>query len=230
MKCFKNKKEVNERPSVKDEVQTKVPDKKYPLRLFYPDAHFFPELPTLSVRYNWEGKLPEIFVVHFTAGWQNQKPIDFMKSFIKRGLCTYFMDENGQVYQQHHGDTGGGHVGTSKWNGRNTVSSFAGGIEIACGGKLKKHSDGTYRTWFNKKISETSRRKVGSEYREPGYYEVYTAAQETELAKFLAWLLRNGVKEIVGHDDVSPGRKNDPGGSLSLPLNEFVRQRVKPLV
>ena len=37
----------------------------------------------------------------------------------------------------------------------------------------------------------------------------------------------NGVfkyENVVGHDDVSPGRKNDPGGSLSVKMEEFRKQ------
>ena len=202
-------------------------DKKYPLDFFYPEAMFIPELPLLKTRYKWNG-LPKVFVIHFTAGWNTRKGIDFMKSFLKRGLCTYFMDRDGQIWQQHHGNTGGYHAGKSKWNGKTSISRFAGGIEIACGGKLKQR-DNKFFTWFNKEIKRGEWRKGTKEqgYMSPGFYECYTPAQEKSLARFCTWLKKNGVEEFVGHDMVSPGRKNDPGSSLSKPLPQWIKENVK---
>ena len=67
-------------------------------------------------------------------------------------------------------------------------------------------------------------------YFNEGWYEKFTDDQELSLAKFLAWQMKMGVEYIVGHDEISPGRKSDPGGSLSLPLQEFVDKKVRPLI
>lgn len=197
---------------------------------FYPDAIFIDDLPKLKTLYKF-GKWPEVYVIHFTAGWNNRTGRDFMKSFLKRGLCTDFLDKNGQIFQQRDGNRGGHHAGKSKFKGRSSVSRFAPGIEIACGGKLKE-KDGKLITWFNKVVPKEDARYVTREmgYVHSGWYEKYTEPQEESLAKFLAWQMRQGVKHIVGHDDISPGRKNDPGGSLSMPLQEFVEKKVRPLI
>lgn len=184
----------------------------------YPGAIFFDDLPKLKTLYDF-GRWPELYVVHFTAGWQNRTGRDFMKSFLKRGLCTDFLDENGQIFQQRDGNRGGYHAGKSKWKGKSSVSRFAPGLEIACGGKLDEKNGKLY-TWFKKEVKPENARFVTKDagYVHSGWYEKYTEAQEEALAKFLAWQMRQGVKQIVGHDDIAPNRKSDPGGSLSMPL------------
>lgn len=197
---------------------------------FYPGAIFIDDLPKLKTIYNF-GRWPEVYVVHFTAGWQKRTGRDFMLSFIKRGLCCDFMDKDGQVFQQRDGNRGGHHAGKSIFRGRSSVSRFAPGLEIACGGKLKEKNGKLY-TWFKKEIPKETARYVTRQmgYVHSGWYEPYTEKQEQELAKFLAWQMRMGVKQIVGHDEIAPDRKNDPGGSLSMPLSQFVEEKVKPLI
>ncbi|MFX6218437.1 N-acetylmuramoyl-L-alanine amidase, partial [Acinetobacter baumannii] len=52
----------------------------------------------------------------------------------------------------------------------------------------------------------------------PGVYVPYTRAQQEALIKVLIWLKRRYPRTfrldyVFGHDEVSPGRKVDPGGS-----------------
>lgn len=210
---------------------------KYPLRYFYPDAIYDPKLPLMRTVFEFDG-LPEIFVFHFTAGWNTDTYKDFfhwMRAYGDNGgLCAYYMDLSGQVYQQHHGDTSGYCAGKSKWNGVSYMSSISGSLEIACGGLLDKHGENDYRTNFNKKVPLENRRYVTREmgYHVTGWFEKYAEEQEADLILFSKWLLANGVKEIVGHDDVASietigyQRKNDPGGSLSMPLDKWLREYV----
>jgi len=51
------------------------------------------------------------------------------------------------------------------------------------------------------------------------------------LFKLLRWLEYNGngifkLDFVLGHDEVAPSRKNDPGGSLSMTMPEF-RKKLK---
>lgn len=58
-----------------------------------------------------------------------------------------------------------------------------------------------------------------------GIYQLYTEAQHEGLLQLIQWL--QGVNPdfnidyVLGHDEVSPGRKTDPGGSLGQSMNEF---------
>jgi Mannosyl-glycoprotein endo-beta-N-acetylglucosaminidase/N-acetylmuramoyl-L-alanine amidase len=89
---------------------------------------------------------------------------------------------------------------------------------------------------LNKKGHATVANKNGELYRKsqlrilslpngnirPGAYVPYTKEQFTALVNVLLWLKRNFKKSfrlehVFGHDEVSPGRKIDPGASLGLP-------------
>jgi len=261
MKCFKKRKPRSTSNSKPDQGETpNISDSE--LRYFYPGAMWVPEEDLLKTHWSLPMKDKKkkivdwtkvVVVVHHTAGWQNRKGDDFIKYFLKRGLCTDFLDENGQIWQQRHGDRVGSHAGESKFKGKSSVSKFSIGLEIAAGGKLKiARPGGKPKSWSKKDIPEgynivtyfkkqvpNARYVTRQEgYEETGWYEPFTEAQENELALWLAHWMRLGVpaENIVGHDEVAGRkylgrqRKNDPGGSLSMPLSEFVEKRVLPLV
>ena len=218
------------------------------MRLKYPKALHDPDSPLFKMPYKRHPNDPKyLLIVHHTAGHQTRSGMGFIKSFLKRGLCTDFLDQYGQVWQQSHGDRGGYHAGKSKWSGLSTVSRYGRGIEIAGGGKLKlKTPDGDIISWskqgiplghklvtyFNKPVLNARYVSKSEGYVHKGWYEPFTDAQETALADYLIWWCQHGLdpKRILGHDDVAPGRKNDPGGSLSMPLRSFVLEKVVPFV
>jgi hypothetical protein len=74
----------------------------------------------------------------------------------------------------------------------------------------------------------------------PGAYVPYTQAQTAALAKVLLWLKRRyprtfRLEYVFGHDEVSPGRKVDPGGSLrsaggpELTMKQFRADLLAPV-
>jgi N-acetyl-anhydromuramyl-L-alanine amidase AmpD len=226
-KCLKKDSEPD-RPSSSDiEIQN-----------LHPDAIFLPDLPKLKTVYKWD-KAPTFYVLHYTAGWPHGSGESFMESFIKRGLCTDYIDWDGNFYQQRDFNRGGYHVGRSelKYEGKTytSLSKYSAGVEIACPGRIRVNEDDS--KWldasFKKKILlKTKARYVTKEmgYLKHGWFYPYSQAQETTLARVFAFQLQQGVKRIIGHDDVSYDRRSDPGGSLSQPLQTFIKNRVIPLV
>lgn len=188
--------------------------KEEKIQVKYPMAITFDELPLMPKNGTYKNKFPEGIIVHFTAGWQNQKGIDAVKSAIKNGHRYFFIDEKGQVFQQFCLSGHGSHAGVSKCpvTKRTSVSQYYVGIEIACGGKLENG-----KTWFGKEVKDAR-----------NGYEKYTEAQELSLKKLCTWLCENGANPdlILGHDEVAPDRKNDPGQSLSVSMKEF-RELIK---
>ncbi len=108
------------------------------------------------------------------------------------------------------------------------------GIEIQAAGKLTKEGN-TYKSYFGTTIPSAEVRTVATNNanQKAGHYQKYTDAQETALVNLLLWLFKNNpdvfsLDFVVGHDEVSPGRKNDPGGALSSTMPKF-RQKLKSL-
>lgn len=179
-----------------------------------------PDLPNLKARYKLDHK---IYFVHVTAGWQNQSATSFMKNFLKRGLCTDFMEDDGAIYSHRDWNKGGSHLGKAYLNNdtksRKLHSRNGAGIEIACGGKLEA-KNGKFYTWFGKEVSQ-----LDVHYHTDGFYhELMTDKQKASLARFLKDIKQKhqGIK-FYSHDEVSGYRgKSDVGGALGMSFRKFL--------
>ena len=172
---------------------------------------------------NTKGKYPKGYpegaVVHWTSGHYGTHDLN-TPSYV-----YFLIDHDGKVYQNFPLDEWGHHAGASKHNGRSSVSRYYVGIEITCAGKLDKNR----KSWFGKTYPENETRTVPKkDNMAAGIYHKYTEAQEESLIELLHWLERNNPKvfmlrNVVGHDEaaVPTGRKNDPGGSLSMTMPEL---------
>jgi N-acetyl-anhydromuramyl-L-alanine amidase AmpD len=191
-------------------------------------------------------------VVHFTAGRYDggvKKALDTIEGGIKNGFTFLCIGNDGSLVQAHPVDEWGYHAGESAWKNPKflkrlvgTVSDDLIGIEINCAGKLEKTKDGRYMTWFKTYIDEKDVRYVTeAEYGCPtGYYHKYTPEQEATLIKTLVWLKENdptgqfSFDLVLGHDEVAGKlgigyfRKNDPGGSISMPMSKL-REHLKSI-
>ncbi len=58
-----------------------------------------------------------------------------------------------------------------------------------------------------------------------GKYQAFTSKQEAALKNFIFWLKdvnpEFDVEWVVGHDEIAPTRKSDPGASLSMTMPKF---------
>lgn len=177
-------------------------------------------------RGNYKDAYPKGAIVHFTAG--RHEGLDTgMSQQVKDGFTYFIIDKDGNVGQNFPLSEWGYHAGRSSWPGLvEGVSDELVGIEVQCPGKLVKTGD-TYKTWYGEAVAPEDVRVVKTEKNmEGGAYFKYTEAQETALIHLLRWLRKNNPKVfrydlVLGHDEVSPGRKNDPGGSLSMPMDEL---------
>lgn len=131
------------------------------------------------------------------------------------------------------------------WKILGSVSDDLIGIEMNCAGRLTKVGDELFPWWAFKNgklmlnakpipasegrfISSTMAKEWGCP---SGWYHKYTPEQEETLIKTLLWLYLNvepfKIDAILGHHEVSGllglgyWRKNDPGGSLSMPMKQF---------
>lgn len=172
---------------------------------------------------------PEGAIVHYTSGHceTEQDAINVLRD---QNIHAYWLiGPTGQIYATHPLDRHGWHAGESSWPAWDTtVSQHTLGIEVACAGQL----DDNNRSWFGRHYpADRVRRVQNSENIRAGNYVMYTDAQELALEELLLWLKANnpGVFDlnlVLGHDEVSPGRKVDPGGSLSMTMPEFRKRLV----
>lgn len=208
---------------------------KITAKLWYPSAHVVtPWLPTQG---DYPMGYPRGAVVHYTAGGMSLSELDLARQL----EYTYFLiSHDGGVYQGFPLNRWGSHAGKSSWPGLGKgVSKHLVGIEVDCAGKLtwvhaNTQDGGFYTHWGAKKKPEEVRViDTDKENIKAGAYHAFTEAQERALEDLLVWLKTNNpyvfdLDLVLGHDEVSPGRKIDPGGSLSMTMPDF-RKRLRDL-
>lgn len=200
----------------------------------------------MTTRGAYPSGYPQGAIVHFTAGGPDG--LNAVKGGIRDGFCFFVIAPDGTVFQNFDLDRWGYHAGKSTHQKLgNSVSRFLAGIEVCSAGRLRQLDAGTFRPWFNdphyyqqvhepippgvpnpsRDLRADAVRFVERRHnREAGWYHKYTAEQEQALTTLLLWLKQNApdifnFEFVLGHDEVSPGRKNDPGGALSMTMPEY---------
>lgn len=199
--------------------------------LWYPKGRMYPKMLAFQGRY--EDGFPRGAVVHYTAGgWEN--PQGVLLWALRKGYTYLAIGGDGVVWQGHPLDAWGYHAKAAKWPGVKYVPRELVGIEICCPGRLKAHG-GKYYTEYGTEIDPEDVRFVqaGDNILEPGYYAKYTPQQEQALTELLLWMQGMApdifsFDRVVGHDEVCPHRKTDPGGSLSMTMPRY-REHLRRL-
>lgn len=171
---------------------------------------------------------PEGVIIHFTDGWSTpprQSAINTLRGGVSDGYTYLVMDRNGVIYQGFPLDKWGYHSGTKH-------NQTCIGIEHCNMGQVKKIADnkwgskeqpGMKEYWTDadvRKVSEKDNMHAGT-------YLKFTQAQEKSLVELILWLAVNSglgisfIDNVLGHDEVAPDRRDDPGGALSMSTPEF---------
>ena len=162
-------------------------------------------------------------VVHYTAS----------SRFSAESVCRYFatlkkeksqiacpvMNGDGKIYVSKDWrifEDRASHAGRSEWKGNRNISNTFAGIELCCKGRSEIQSD---------ELLTDHRLVYTVDNIKHGYYQRFTQHQEMKLVQ-LCLILDREIKEfdlnnVVGHDEIAPDRKSDPGGSLSVTMPQF---------
>lgn len=187
-------------------------------------------------RYGW----PEGIIYHHTAGGSD--PYGTIEFLWKKYPCLV-VGRDGTLYQYFPLDEWGYHSGT-------VHHEYCVGVEVVGAGLLKPKSingETKYCPWFafNQNTGALEhpeycleqsecRHQDGDNIRTEGWYQKFTPEQEQTVEKLCLYLKKQrpdifSFDKIKGHDEAvaesgQPYRKNDPGGSLSIAMDEFRRK------
>lgn len=165
---------------------------------------------------------PSLLVMHFTGADNASGSVNWLCDPASKVSAHLVLAQDGNVTQLAPFNRQCWHAGKAKWGSVTAINSNSIGIEMANCGPLKKMADGTYRAELAKKTFQPSEVVVAAHKNNPKVvvgWDDFPAAQVNEsIAIMAAIVAAYGIKEnnVVGHDDIAPGRKVDPGPAYPL--------------
>lgn len=167
--------------------------------------------------------LPDTIIVHFTETTSTEEAIEILCDPASAKSAHFVVSREGVVTQLVEVDTEAWHAGRSVHETRSNLNRYSLGIELVNGGRLTRCFDGKFCTSDGSVIPEAE--VLWAAHANEGHgswWHSYTKSQLTQLVDLMRFLVRQlPIRYILGHDDVAPQRKCDPGPAL--PLKELRR-------
>jgi N-acetylmuramoyl-L-alanine amidase len=162
------------------------------------------------------GKLDTI-IIHYTAGSSAESSIVTLVDPAIKASAHVVIGRDGAITQLVPFNTIAWHAGPSQFGNRIGFNQYSIGIEIDNAGVLEKRGD-KYYSWFNKAYEEQDVIfAVHRNQKTPNYWHAYTQKQIEVVEELCQALVRTyHLKYILGHEEISPIRKIDPGPAFPL--------------
>ena len=163
-----------------------------------------------------EGALDTI-IIHYTAGANAESAIETLSDTERRVSAHLVVGRDGAVTQLLLFNAIGWHAGVSQWGQREGFNQYSIGIEIDNAGQLEQ-KDGEYVSWFGQDYPEEEvfwgvhRNQI-----EATPWHRFTKVQVEAVEELCRLLIAEyGLRHILGHEEIAPQRKIDPGPAFPL--------------
>ena len=159
-------------------------------------------------------------VMHFTAARSAGSAVAWLTHREARASAHLVIGRDGDITQLVPFDRVAWHAGVSRWEGLIGLNAHSIGIELDNGGRLERKGQ-KWCAWFGTDYPEGEvMQAVHKNETAPCGWHVYTPAQlEAALEASRAIVNKYALRDVLGHEDVSPGRKCDPGPAF--PMGNF---------
>ncbi|HEX6911025.1 MAG TPA: N-acetylmuramoyl-L-alanine amidase, partial [Longimicrobium sp.] len=160
---------------------------------------------------------PRWLVMHYTAGGSAQESISWLANKDAKASAHIVIARDGSITQMVDFNRRAWHAGESTWKGVDGLNGHSIGIELDSFGFLGSAGPGKWKfrsTSIPDSEVVVARHKFGSP---SGGWPRYPQKQldaALELARLL--VKTYGLEDVIGHDDISPGRKQDPGPAFDM--------------
>ncbi|MCK5002574.1 MAG: N-acetylmuramoyl-L-alanine amidase [Gammaproteobacteria bacterium] len=168
--------------------------------------------------------LPDTIIIHFTAGSSAESSVNHLCKPSTKASAHLVIGRDESITQLVPFDTVAWHAGPSSYGERKGFNKYSIGIEIDNAGRLTKSGD-NYVSWFGKiyhpdEVVEAVHRNES----ETTYWHRYTEEQISIVQEICTMLTdKYKINSILGHEEISSGRKIDPGPAFPL---DTLRERV----
>ena len=157
---------------------------------------------------------PTFIIIHYTATADAANPVSFFKSVAgntQRVAAHIVLDKDGSITQMVPFNKKCSHAGSSVWLGVDGMNAHAIGIEVVNAGPASPANAG--KPGIIKKTHKNNPPGAGS----AECWHTYPQAQLTALYELSKIILAAypAIKTVIGHDDIAPYRKQDPGPAFS---------------
>lgn len=168
--------------------------------------------------------VPRYLVFHYTAGRSAQGAINRLTNPDAKASAHLVVARDGTITQLAPFNIKTWHAGLSHWDGFSGLNGYAIGIEMDNAGPLKKVGN-RYQAWFGAMYRTND--VILAKHRlddEPRWWHVYTEIQIQQALELAQVLVRHyGLRDVIGHEDIAPDRKRDPGPAFPL---EHIRASI----
>ncbi len=178
-----------------------------------------------AVRYeespNRSGELsPRFLVIHYTAGSSFNGSLSHLTRRGAGASAHLLIGRDGAIAQLVPFNRIAWHAGVSRWQGLEGLNKHSIGIELDNAGPLDRQGE-HWSAWFGRSYPDdeviVARHKNGGRRRG---WQAYSEAQLAAALEASAALCQHyGLADVLGHDDIAPERKTDPGPAF--PLSSF---------
>lgn len=167
----------------------------------------------------------DTIIIHYTAGSSRNSAVRTLKKKSTKASAHLVVGRDRKITQLIPFDTIAWHAGRSSYKDKTGLNKYSIGIEIDNAGPLQKSGD-KYYSWFGKAYSEEEVIKaVHRHENEAKYWHRYSEWQMNAVREICLLLIEEypSIRFILGHEEVSPNRKIDPGPAFFL--DQF-RQKI----
>lgn len=163
---------------------------------------------------------PRVLVIHYTRGSSAASSAQWFRDPRNPGSSAHLViDRDGSIIQCVDLGVTAMHAGKSRWNGVVGLNRHSIGIELANWGHLVR-TDAGWASYTGAPVRGVvmAAHRQGNPDRAPGAigWEAFPEAQLASAVAAARALVAGGIAEIVGHDDIAPGRKFDPGPAFDM--------------
>ena len=159
----------------------------------------------------------DTIVYHYTASTTLESAVNTLANSKVKACAHLVIGDNATIIQLVPFNKITWHAGESKWRDRTDLNKYSIGIEIRNAGYLTK-SGTIYRTVYGTQVPKEE--VIYAQHRNEKasrYWEVYKEKQLAVIKEISELLIDvYDIKFMLGHEEVAPGRKTDPGPAFPL--------------